>query len=276
MSGQNYFTCNALSFDDVRIFMNAGLHTILDRARAALFKQKTSNFYIKLEHLSHSDEELDVINAHISYILELIGEHSNGRWGNSAPQQHTFFASRPQEHEAFFLLLFMAIQKHKQLAIPNAYDMPAPYIKDAHLELKKREKTNTQFFTVNGILASEKQLYAAGVFYAIGFAFDAVRAGDALRTSKIMSRILHFMSGPSYLAAYGSKGGSRDGKAKRERDTAYDIFKNEDLYKKCNGKVTSIAEALIPLLEAEKITRSLHTIEKTWVPEFIKRQKASQ
>jgi hypothetical protein len=270
----NFLSYNNPSPDDARLFMVANLHFYLRDAHACLFKNPKARSYIKFEDLNHNDKELHFINSCITYLLELIGEYSNSRFGMTASGQHRFFG-RPNEQITFFPCLFLAIQAHKQKIIIKAKPeseapLMASRVNDAYLDLKMFEGKKTGFFKVAGKYISEKQLYAAGVFYAMNFIFDAIRANDALKLSQLLAHLQHFKSGPTYLAAYGKKGGKKT-KEKRnnKRDTAYALFMKYNVYQKLGPGHEAMISELIPILRRHHIAVSPATLKTRWVPLFV-------
>lgn len=285
----------ALSSEEAEIFLREGLDKDLNKARARLLGLKETPFYSKKKNLTHyhatgtSSEEtrakhLRFINDSIVYVLELIGEYSNARFGKSAAQQHRFF-SRPTETEAFFLHLYGAIQSHKQKMIESEPSeaskiMPDTKIHDWSAELRRFEDRHTCYFQNSEVQYQESQLYAAGVFYLTSFLLEDALVGQTKRvTSRFVEVKNHFKNGILYRAVDSAKGGSESGKTRKtDFEYGYEIFKESNIYVKYvneNGhvKVESILEELSKLLSEAGICKSEETLRTRWAKAYIERYK---
>jgi hypothetical protein len=271
-----YLTYNHLTDEDRRLFAATHLHLYLDDAYRRLFPQKNNSKKF-LSGPPYNPADLDYIVACIKYALGLIGRYSNERFGETAAKQHAFF-QRQHEQETFFTHLFRAVQLRKRDVVSqkNPAVSDTAIINNEHVGIEALNNKQNIFAKIGGSWIKENDLYAAGIFYAINFSFDAVKSNDAGRLCRLLASMFHFGSGSSYEAAYGQKGGKANIKrwaVKKER--AYELYLKHDVYKKYKGKHEAICVAMKHILRRNSIRVAPATLETRWVPEFVKRHKAS-
>jgi len=272
-----YLNYNDMSEADAGLFMNAKLHCYLNEARAKLFRKSRgkTNYYKKTDDFNHNAKHLLRINSVIEYALILIGRYSNARYGKSAVEQHNFFKS-PNEQGHFLTYLFMAVQENKNRNIDTKnssgqQEILVPYLRKAHLKLRAFEKKDENYFDACEQKINEKQLYAAGVFYVMNFAFDALKIGSKARYEALLVNLEHFRNGPSYLSADGKKGAQKSISTKRIRkDMGYQIF-CERIYKHPDQKRLAMALDLHAELKKIGIKMHISTVEKKWIQDFCKK-----
>ena len=87
----NYIEYCDLSEDDYALFLSAGLPTyLLDIVNWSGLAINMRDNYSE-SRLDFLKDNKNYINQGIQYALELIGEHSNSRFGSAAEEQHKFF-----------------------------------------------------------------------------------------------------------------------------------------------------------------------------------------
>jgi len=275
----NYFSYLDLDFDDARLFMASGLGNYIAPAYKQLFGSDVLidwNNYSDLKKTLNLKDISKALYTYLKYILQLIGKHSNSKFGTEADQQHNFF-QRSTEQDGFFTYLFMASQMEKRTVLAKKSrriksELPVPFLGKAHLDLKMREGKDTFKFTAAETRLTEKQLYAIGTFYMINFIFDALKQGDALRLMRLINNMHHFQSGPSYLAAYGKSGGKKTAARRNsKKEQGYQIFLDCKIHETHGPKATPMVAALMPQLRRRKIKISEKTVETKWMPEYVKR-----
>lgn len=271
--GSHYIYKDSLA-DNSNLVFQSNLHEYLNYAHKALFKTRKDHRYITEKDLIHSPDEIEGIQNIMTFILELIGKNSNERFSQQAEKQDNFF-SKNSETETFFLHLFISVQSHKARK-RNFEEHPAPYINQDHLLFKTREGNNTYHFSCKGKIYTEKQIYAAGMYYIVPFVIKALHQNDAIHTSRLLSRMSHFMNGIDYALTISQKGGKKTSSKKiKEREEAYKLFCENKIYEKYGPMHEPMAATLQSVLRDHKIRRTHDTLKTKWIPDFIKRYKKS-
>lgn len=276
----NYIEYCDLSEDDYALFLSAGLPTyLLDIINWSHLDINIWDDKYSENRTGFLKDNKNYINQGIQYALEVIGQHSNSRFGSTAEEQHKFF-KRTAEQETFPVLLFMAVQKQKvDFLRENSEEgkglkpMKHPYVDDNYLKLAQHHKKTYSYFESKGKKLAEEQVYGFGAFYLVNFIFQAVKENNAARVSKLISEMLHFKSQEEYNAEIGRAGGRKSAKMKnQEKDRLYEIFINENIYDNFGDKHEAMAHELFKL-KPEDMKIAFSTVHKKWLPDFLKKRE---
>lgn len=221
-----------------------------------------------------TQKEMKIINAVISAVLDLIGQHSNSRFGKN---QDLFF-KRFAEQETFLVHLSKSILMYKQgllsEGLPNLNHLPpftGEMLQEVHAQIPPKERK----LQLGGMLLSEKQIYAFSFFYYVSFLIDAYAKGDTARFSQLMSLWLHFKDGVNYSVGLGKKGGSVLNKKWNSRKSkAYQLFVENEVMQNFGPSKEAIASRLKELCTSNKVRVSEATLRTRWVNDFIDKSKA--
>lgn len=286
-NNHNFLDYTKLSKQDAKLFMEANLYVDLDKARSRLLNLNKVEYYSKARNLTNYEntktrvKHLGIINSHIKYALELIGEYSNERFGLTALEQDRFF-HRPLESEAFFVHLYRAIQIHKQQQIIKtnklaAEEMPKSMISEWSSTLRKFETNKVPYFLFNGKEVKEIQLYAAGVFYMTNFLFRDCKEQNnkGFMPSRSRELVDKFEGGILYKQIDNVRGGKSSGEARnKDKELGYKIFCENNILDNARHAGTGtlnnevIAIYLCEALMEVGINKSLDTLKTHWVPDF--------
>jgi hypothetical protein len=277
----SFLTYNNPSNSQACWLLREDIRPFLDEARATLFRKSRGKqtYYKTPEDFHHTPKQLERINSIIKYDLELIGQYSNYRFGSSAQEQHRFFR-RPGEQDTFLIHLFRAIQEHKRKIVIAANkiaerEFGESKVYRSHLVLRTWEDTNEAYFKIEKKSLSEKQLYAAGVFYMINFILVAKDEVQHWRYDRLMERLSHFADGTPYFEADGKKGGKKRGENRRaKKDKIYALFCESRVYEEAGPKIEAMLFEMKRLLRKKRISVSDATLKTRWIPEFVKRKKS--
>ena len=228
--------------------------------------------------LNISEDEREHIESCISFILQIIGKHSNSRFGETAEEQHRFFR-RKYEQETFFKHLFIAVQEHKKLNLTRQSDLSQAEINKNYLvpfwdgvpeKLHTALKQENRLFKIKNAEINETQIYAAAVFYYANFLIQALRENDAIRLSQIYAMLIHFTRSRNYNAAHSQVGVQKKQSTNEQKKArALKLFKEEEIQQNYGPKRTAMAAALKDACKRHKIKCSEETIRTNWIPEFI-------
>lgn len=271
----NYILYNTLSAERRAVFFEAGLGVYLSHAERALFGSRNRTTYnaSRVTEPLYSTKKAALINIYIEYALSIIAIF-NPRFGVTADEQHEFF-NRTAEQEVFFTYLFAGMQQRKRDALGDKVpedELKFPYVGDNYQSLEGFN-TKRECFKVRGKVVSEREIFAAGIFYAVNFIFDAVEKRDTARIKGIKKDFDAFGLGTSYRAAHGKKGGIKSNREKvKNRERAYQLFVDNKIYIK-GGCYAALCEDLMPILKKAGIKAAPTTVEKKWIPDFIGRQE---
>ena len=276
----NYIEYFDLSEDGNALFLSAGLPTyLLDVINWSGLDINMRDDNYSENRIGFLKDNIDYINQGIQYALELIGKHSNSRFGSAAEEQHKFF-KRTAEHETFSTLLYMAIQKQKSVFLQKNSEegkklahIKHPYVGDNYLELARHHKKTYSYFENKGKKLTEEQVYGFGAFYLGNFIFQAVKENNAARVCKLISEMSHFKSQKEYNAEVGRAGGRKSAKEKnQEKDRLYKIFIDENIYDNFGDKHEAMANELFKL-KPEDMKIAFSTIHKKWLPDFLEKRE---
>lgn len=275
---KNYISYNKLPFERRAVFFGAGLGSYLRYAEQILFGSK-KRIIVEAGSAAkpiYSHKDVALINTYIEYALKIIAIY-NSRFGKTAAAQHKFF-NRTAEREIFFTCLFagLQLQKRKVLGknIPDT-EILFPFVGDAYQQLEAYRE-GQPCFDIQGKDVSEREIFAAGIFYAVNFVFDAVEKHDAERVSRITADLLSFGVGTSYRASHGKKGGAKTkNKQLENKKRAYELFLDNNIYTKYGRKHDAMYEGLMPILEKAGIKIAPATVKKKWIPDFVDGYKKS-
>lgn len=258
------------------VLIESGLVLSLNDSYRTAFghKDHEAMFINESGNTKATQHEVDIINAVISDVLDLIGQYSNSRFGKN---QDLFF-KRLAEQETFLAHLSKSILMHKQEllsgGLSNLNQLPpftGEMLQEVHAQILPKERK----LQLGGMLLSEKQVYAFSFFYYVDFLIDAYAEGETARFSRLMSLWLHFKDGVDYSAGLGKKGraSKRDKWAKVQQD-ALEIFVSRNVEEEYGPLKEAMARRLYELCQASGINVSEDTIRTKWLKNFLKKSKS--
>jgi hypothetical protein len=199
----NFINYNALDYAERLFFCHSGLDRLIGISGRILAKHLGPVEIYGLEKPYLSPHGLRVLNQLTQEVLEMIGGHSNKRFGPSAKAQDKFF-HRPSERETFPTHLYISRwEEKKRQLVPEKKKEGVPGSKET--EEDKRRKNNEAIISGNladvrgqvyskrafkGVPSehkivfgnsglSETETRAVGVFYMINLVWETARESRA-------------------------------------------------------------------------------------------------
>lgn len=185
----DFLRYNKLVWEERLFFAHSGLDRFVGIAGQMLKKRIGAVETHKLDHPYFSDSDLTSLNSLVEQLLELIGRHSNSRFGLQAERQDRFF-HRPSEMETFPTHLFISRWQDGKSTLEENPKYKETIKKNASLPGSAFSST---LFT--GIPAAAKLTYcpkkltktetrAVGVLYMVGLIWDLLRESQKKKSKK--------------------------------------------------------------------------------------------
>jgi len=182
---RTFIEYNNLDHEERLFFAHSGLDRFIGIAGRLLAKRIGPVENVKTDQPYVSDNDLRTLNGLVGEVLELIGKHSNQRYGADPINQHRYF-QRPSERNGFPVSLFIA----------RWYEVNAQLVRKSKKHEKKIKENLSQIRgglcskkAFKGISAAKKVTFgksrltetetrAVGVFYMVNLVHKTLREGQ--------------------------------------------------------------------------------------------------